>query len=90
MPQVKKQKKLYKQQLRVTDGRFGPKKPINNNNFQVPINTNDNEEVSNDVELDVAGYIEEGWGDDDDSRWEDEINLEEDKEIQSKLMTVLL
>ncbi|CAG8437148.1 2634_t:CDS:2 [Funneliformis caledonium] len=54
---------------------------------QVPINTNDNEEVDNDVELDVAGYIKEGCSNDDDSGWEDEINLEEDKEIQSKLMT---
>ena len=90
MPQVKKRKKLYKQQLRVMDGRFGPKKPINNNNFQVPIDTSDNEEIGNDIELDIANYIEEGWGDDDDSGWEDKINLEEDKEIQSKLMMVEL
>jgi len=63
------------------DGRFGSKKLINNNNFQVPIDTSDNEEIGNDIELNVAGYIEEGWDDDDDSKWEDKINLEEDKEI---------
>ncbi len=81
MLQVKKWKKLYKQQLWVMDGRFGSKKLINNNNFQVPIDTSDNEEIGNDIELNVAGYIEEGWDDDDDSKWEDKINLEEDKEI---------
>ena len=72
------------------DGRFGSKKLINNNNFQVPIDTSDNEEIGNDIELNVAGYIEEGWGDDNDSGWEDEINLEEDKKIQSKLMMIEL
>jgi len=49
------------------DGRFGSKKPINNNNFQIPVDISDNKEIGNNIELDVAGYIEEGWDDDDDS-----------------------
>ncbi len=72
------------------DGRFGSKKPINNNNFQIPIDISDNKEIGNNIELDVAGYIEEGWDDDDDSGWKDKINLEENKEIQSKLMMIEL
>ncbi len=72
------------------DGRFESKKPINNNNFQDPIDTSDNKKIGNNIELDVASYIKEGQDDDDDSGWEDEINLEEDKEIQSKLMMVEL
>jgi len=42
------------------DGRFESKKPINNNNFQDPIDTSDNKKIGNNIELDVASYIKEG------------------------------
>jgi hypothetical protein len=74
MLQIKKRKKLYKQQLRTSNGKFGPKKLINNENELTDGNVNDY------IELNIA----EGW-DDDGSGWEDDIELEKEKEIQSKL-----
>jgi hypothetical protein len=80
MPQVKKRKRLHKKQYRIFNGRFGSKIPINNKN-----ELGDYDEGKDGIGLDVAG-IEEGWGDDDDSGWEDEINLTKEKAIQSKFM----
>ncbi|CAG8691729.1 11659_t:CDS:2, partial [Funneliformis mosseae] len=46
---------------------------------------NDNQD--NDAsELEVSGY----WGDSDDSGWESEINLENEKKIQSNFMKIKL
>ncbi|CAB4385606.1 unnamed protein product [Rhizophagus irregularis] len=87
MPPVKKRQKLYKQQFQTLDGRFGPKKRSNNNHpTQYELN---NREGTDDVTLELEFSVEE-WGDDDDSGWEDEFDLEKEKKTQSKLMMIEL
>ncbi|PKY34207.1 hypothetical protein RhiirB3_453696 [Rhizophagus irregularis] len=87
MPPVKKRQKLYKQQFRTSDGRFGTKKRSNNNHpTQYELNIR---EGTDDVTLELEFSAEE-WGDDDDSGWEDEFDLEKEKNTQSKLMMIEL
>ncbi|CAB5357482.1 unnamed protein product [Rhizophagus irregularis] len=82
MPPAKKRQKLYEQQSRTSDGRFGPKRM--NQRFSV---RNDSEGVDDySFELEIQLESAEEWGNDDDSGWEDEIDLEKEKEAQSKFM----
>lgn len=46
-------------------------------------------EGTDDVTLELEFSAEE-WGDDDDSGWEDEFDLEKEKNTQSKLMMIEL
>ena len=82
MPRVKKRQRLYKQQSRTSDGKFGPKKK----NKQLPsqnklINT---EETDDNIYGEFNDASE--WEDDNDSGWEDEIDFEKEKDIQLKLL----
>ncbi|PKY56955.1 hypothetical protein RhiirA4_508603 [Rhizophagus irregularis] len=86
MPPAKKRQKLYEQQSRTSDGRFGPK--IMNQRLSV---RNDSEGVDDySFELEIQLESAEEWGNDDDSGWEDEIDLEKEKEAQSKFMMAKL
>ena len=93
MPPVKKQQKLYKQQLRTSDGRFGPKK-VKNKQLPTQNEINNSKEADDNIfELETPEFEDaEEWGDDDDSGWEDEIDLEKGKETQAELgkKTVIL
>lgn len=75
MPPIKRRKKLHKQQSRTLDGRFGPKRI----NKQLPTQNELNNNEGTDDDIFELKDMEE-WGDDDDSGWEDEINLEKEKE----------
>ncbi|CAB4474979.1 unnamed protein product [Rhizophagus irregularis] len=86
MPPAKKRQKLYEQQSRTSDGRFGPKRM--NQRFSV---RNDSEGVDDySFELEIQLESAEEWGNDDDSGWEDEIDLKKEKEAQSKFMMAKL
>jgi hypothetical protein len=87
MPPIKTRKKLYKQQSRTSEGRFGPKK-MNNKQLPTQNELNNNEEADDDIfELEIPELEDAGeWGDNDDSGWEDEIDLEKEKETQLKFM----
>src|SRR5581483_4480550 len=76
MPPVKKRQKLYKQQFRTSDGRFGPKK-MKNKRLPAQNKINNSEEADNNIfELETSELEDmEEWGDDDDSGWEDEVDL---------------
>ena len=82
MPRANKRRRLYKQQSRTSDGKFGPKKK----NKQLPSQN----KLINSEETDDNIYGEfndaNEWGDDDDSGWEDEIDFEKEKNIQLKLL----
>jgi hypothetical protein len=93
MPPIKKRKKIHKQQSRTLDGRFGPRK-MNNKQLPTQNELNNSEGTDDDIfalEISELEDMEE-WGDDDDSGWEDEIDLEKGKETQAELgkKTVIL
>ena len=76
MPPVKKRRKLYKQQFRTSDGKFGPKK-MKNKQLAAQNKINKSEEADDNIfELETPELEDmEEWGDDDDSGWEDEVDL---------------
>lgn len=84
MPRVKKQQKLYKQQSRTLDGKFGLKKK----NEQLPSQNKliHSEETNDNIYGEFNDDDANEWEDDDDSGWEDEIDFEKEKSIQLKLL----
>lgn len=78
MPRVKKRQKLYKQQSRTSDGKFGPKQ------LSSQIKLINNKETDDNI---FGGFNDANeWGDDDDSGWEDEIDFEKEKNTQLELL----
>ena len=84
MPQVKKRQRLYKQQFRTSDGRF------ESNRIQLLVQNelNNNEEADDNIfELEIPELDDaDEWRNDDDSEWEDVVDMEKEKEAQSKFM----
>ncbi|CAB5394084.1 unnamed protein product [Rhizophagus irregularis] len=73
-------------QATVSDIRWSKKRSNNNHPTQYELN---NREGTDNVTLELEFSVEE-WGDDDDSGWKDEFDLEKEKKTQSKLMMIEL
>jgi len=93
MPLASKQKRKIKSQSRELDGKFGSKKSKIEVNSDVEIDSNLlNAEVSNfqtlmDNDMEEIELQEDEWGDDEDSGWESDLDLEQEKKCRDRLIS---